>query len=222
MKKLSSPVLYLKKAFRIYFEKKNLLFFLSFAIFLLALSIGTGIFSSVFSSGINSNMYKQPTFALPLLVSAIGLAIISIWAQSAMYIAVIKAGNGQTPALKETLIAGWKKAWIFFLVSLVRGVIAALGLILLVIPGIIFSVWFSFSLFITMTGKAKTKESLEKSKAMVKGRFWAILGRYLVFMLTILLIEAVFGAVPYVGPVFVVFMGPFFLVPFYLLYKDLA
>lgn len=222
MNKLSSPVYYLKKSFKIYFEKKNLIFFLTFAIFLLALSISTGIFSSVFSGGVNSNMFRQPTFVLPLLVSAIALAVVSIWAQAATYLAVMEAGNGQTPVLKETLIAGWKKTWIFFLVSLIRGIVTALGLILLIIPGIIFSIWFSFSIFVAMTGKVGVMESLKKSRALVKGKFWAISGRYLVFILTILLIQIVFGSVPYVGPVFVVFMGPAFLLPFYLLYKDLA
>ncbi len=220
--KLSSPVFYLKKSFKIFFEKKNLIFFLTFAILLLALSIATEIFSSVFSRGLNSNMIRQPSFAFPLFASAIVLAAVSIWVQAATYEAVIRSVDGRNPVLKETLIGAWKKTWIFFLVSLVRGVITALGLIFLVVPGIIFGVWFSLSVFIAMTKKVKIKESLKKSRALIKGRFWAIFGRYLVFILAILLIQAVFGSVPYIGPVFIVFIGPLFLIPFYLLYKDLA
>ncbi|MCJ7805797.1 hypothetical protein MUP46_04130 [Patescibacteria group bacterium] len=221
MKKLSSPVLYIREAFKIYFEKKNLIYFLKLGLLFLVLSIATSIFFVV-AKGTGSNAARQPAFILPLVASAIPLAIIGIWFQAATYEAVIRAVEGRTLVVKETLLTSWKKTWCFFLVSLARGLIMALGFVLLIIPGIIFGIWFSFSLFIQISKGTSVKESLAKSKALTKGRFWPILGRFSVFLLIYILIQMVFANIPYVGPVFAIFMGPFFLIPFYLLYKELS
>lgn len=221
MKKLSPPALFIKEAFKIYFEKKNLIYFLKLALLFLALSIATSIFSFVFATGTTSNAIRQPAFALPLLAALIPLVVVGIWFQAATYEAVIRAVEGKNLGIKETLVSAWKKAWRFFLVSLVRGLVTALGLILLVIPGIVLGIWFSFSLFIAISKGTSVKASLAKSKALTKGKFWPILGRFLVFGIFYVLVQAILSAIPYVGMVFAVFMGPFFLIPFYLIYKEL-
>jgi len=222
MKKLSSPALYIKEAFEIYFEKKNLIYFLKLALLFLALSIAMSIFSFVLATGAGSNAVRQPAFILPLVASAIPLAVVGIWFQAATYEAVIRAVDGRGLTVKETLLTAWKKAWCFFLVSLARGLIMALGFVILIIPGIIFGVWFSFSLFIQISKGTSVRESLAKSRSLTKGRFWPILGRFSVFLLIYVLIQMVSANIPYIGPVFAIFMGPFFLIPFYLLYKDLS
>jgi len=51
-------------------------------------------------------------------------------------------------------------------------------MILLIIPGIIFAVWFSFGNYILILGDAKGVNALKTSKALVKGYFWPVLWRW--------------------------------------------
>lgn len=221
-KKLASPIFYLKKALEIYFAKRNLIYFLKFVLLLLVLSIATSIFSYVFATASASGAIKQPIFVLPLLAALVPLVVVGVWLRAATYEAILRATDGRALIIKETLLASWKRAWLFFWVSLVKSLVIFLGILLLVIPGIIFGIWFSFALYIAVVKGTGVRESLAKSRALVKGRFWALTGRFLVFGLAFAVFQIAFSAVPYVGPVFLVFLGPFFLIPFYLVYKDLA
>lgn len=220
--KLSSPFSYIKKAFEIFFERKNLIYFLKLALLFLALSIAKSVFSFVLTSGFGSNAIKQPSFIFPLLASTAPLIIVSVWLQATTYVAVVRTVDGDALAVKETLKVAWKKAWKFFLVSFARNLIMTLGFVLLLVPGIVFSVWLSFSLFIVILKGTGVRVSLITSKNLVKGRFWPILGRFLIFFLVYVLIQIVLAYIPYIGPLFLVFLGPFFVIPFYLLYKELV
>jgi hypothetical protein len=98
-----------------------------------------------------------------------------------------------------------------------------MGFALLVIPGIIFLVWFTFSRFIMIEKGLNIKESLLKSKAMVKGRFWKILWRVLVFGLFCLLVEIVLSVIPYgIGSIVWTLFGALTILPTYLLYRELS
>jgi hypothetical protein len=65
-------------------------------------------------------------------------------------------------------------------VAIVVGLIQVAGFLLLIIPGIIFSVWFAFTLYLVILEKAGIKEALLKSKTLVRGRFWGVLVRFFV------------------------------------------
>lgn len=65
------------------------------------------------------------------------------------------------------------------LVALLQILVTVGGFILLIIPGILFFVWFSLSQFTVMLDGKRGFESLQTSKSMVKGRFWGIV--YLFF-----------------------------------------
>lgn len=220
--KLSSPISFIKKSLQIYFQKKNLIYFLKLALLFLALSIASSVYAFVFASGVNSNMIRQPAFFLPLLVSLLPLAVFGVWLQIVKYEAVLRVVDGGTLSVKITLKEAWKKLWRFFLVSLAFGLILTGGFVLLVVPGIIFAVWFSFSLFVVVLHNTGIRESLVRSKQLVRGKFWPVFGRDIIFLLVFVLSQVVFNNIPFIGPLFIVFMEPFFLLPLYLLYKELA
>jgi len=78
---------------------------------------------------------------------------------------------------KDALPVFWPTLWISFIV----GIITFLGYIFFIIPGVLFTVWYAFILFvIILEKKTKFKEVLGTSKSFSKERFWPVLARILV------------------------------------------
>lgn len=74
--------------------------------------------------------------------------------------------------------------------------------ILLVIPGIIFTVfWASFSDYILLKENTGAWESMKRSKALVKGRWWLVFGYGLLFMVIFFVVSWVLGLLPFVGSI---------------------
>jgi magnesium-transporting ATPase (P-type) len=98
-------------------------------------------------------------------------------------------------SFSESLIGGKKNFW-RYLGFMIVSVIFMLGLyLLLIIPGIIFSVYWIFSSFIFIKEKKGIIESLRGSYKMVKGNWWRTFGYSLLFFLIILGISFVFSLV---------------------------
>ncbi|MEI7741319.1 MAG: hypothetical protein WCJ29_02335 [bacterium] len=68
----------------------------------------------------------------------------------------------------------------FSLMSLLYGLIIVGGTILVIVPGILFGVWFYFSPLATLLDGSHGTGALKRSKELVSGRFWAIAWRMLV------------------------------------------
>jgi|GEM_PF-6160151 len=81
----------------------------------------------------------------------------------------------------------WKLLFLGITVSLIIGI----GMFFLIIPGVIFLVWFGFSYFAAFIRDQEIFESLKYSKKVAKGHFWMVLVRAIL-----------------VGVLFVVFMIP--------------
>lgn len=67
----------------------------------------------------------------------------------------------------------------YLLVWIIIIVLVMVGLILLVIPGIIMAVWYCFSEQVFVLENIKGYAALKRSKELVQGHWWPILGRYL-------------------------------------------
>ncbi len=65
------------------------------------------------------------------------------------------------------------------LIAILVGLIQLGGFVLLIVPGVIFSIWFAFSLYLVILEKAKIKESLSRSRGLVRGRWWGVFARVL-------------------------------------------
>ena len=71
---------------------------------------------------------------------------------------------------------GLKRLWSVILVSLLVGLIVAVGFVLLVIPGIIFLVFLSMSIPVLIVEGRRGTEAMGRSWNLVKGPFWHALG----------------------------------------------
>jgi uncharacterized membrane protein len=217
---MKTAIEYIKEAWSIYTKRENFIFFARIMAVLSIIAFTIGMVNGYFFP---ADYLKDGDFSnVPLFVGFILISILSIvfglWSQSTSYFAVIKMGEPE----KEVFKIGFKKIGKYLLVTLVLGIIIFFGLILLVIPAIIFGIWYSFTLLLVLDKDMGIGEALKKSKEMVNGKFWKILGRTAIFGLFSILISIVVSIVPFVGEFAVSFLSPLFMLPFYLLYRDLS
>lgn len=86
--------------------------------------------------------------------------------------------------LKDCLAVYWPA----FYISILVGLITVGGFILIIVPGVIFTVWFAFSIYLAVLEKKKgVSELLKGSRELSRGKFWPVLGR--------LFLPAVFWAI---------------------------
>lgn len=231
-KRTLSPALTLiKSSFEIYFKKENLVFLLKFALvnillgllaalpFIVLGILGFGIGLLTFSQGVNAGTVL---FSGLLILLGVILAIaIGLWLQVAQIKAVSQVAKGKAGSIEDVFRSSWGNTiWRLLGVDILSGLIIALGFVLFVIPGIIFLVWFSFAQFIVVTENVGIIESLRRSKKLVSGYFWGILGRFLVFILFFILIRIGVSIVVFVGPILLALFSPYFILLPYLLYED--
>ncbi len=154
-------------------------------------------------------------YVLLILIGAFFCILIGLWSQTSLYYAV----NEDSAGVKQSLATAWKKIASFFWVSLLVSLAVFGGFILLIIPGIIFSVWFTFSVFVFICEGLKGSSALKRSKQLVQGHWWPVFGRIIVLSIIVLLISWI----KFFGPIInMFFVAPFSIVFMYTLYKDLV
>jgi hypothetical protein len=132
---------------------------------------------------------------------------------------------------KESYKMGWRKLLPYFWTSLFLFLAIASGFFLFLIPGIIFSVWFVFSLYVLVAEGKAGKEALKRSKELVKGFWWSIFWRFLLIMLSVVFLTLLFS-VPFSllfgeegqnfsSQLISIFTSPFVVVYSFLLYQRL-
>ncbi len=205
--KLKGPVEYIKEAWGIYTKKEN---FILFARIMAVLAL---------ISGIPSQYLRYAGGDLIAVIWTVIGMIVSIWVGSIVYTVIL---NISDISFKDAFILGFKNMWKYTYSTLVPGLIALFGLVILIVPGVIFSVWFAFTLLLVLDKKLGLTEALRASKALVMGRFWKILGRLFVFGIFTFIISLPLIAIPVLGGFLETFLMPLFSLPFYLLYRDLS
>lgn len=117
-----------------------------------------------------------------LIVIAVFVAciIFTIWASMALAKNLGSIIGKKTPlAYKESFSSTSHLIWPVIYTSLLVLVIVLGGTILFIIPGIIFSIWFSFTFYTVILEEKRGANALKASKEMVVGRWWGIFWRLL-------------------------------------------
>jgi len=117
--------------------------------------------------------------------------VISLWIALVIIEAVNKSFLNQPIKLDEIYSPSFKKIPSYLLIAILTGLIVLGGLILLIVPGIIFSIWYGFALYIFLFDGTKGYAALKKSKELVVGYTWPIFGRYI--LATIIMYIVGFG-----------------------------
>ena len=82
---------------------------------------------------------------------------------------------------KESIKGGLNYFWKYLGLSIVLIIFLFLLFLLLIIPGIIFLIYWLFAPYVLIAENKKIMESLKRSKEIVKGRWWHVFGYFLLF-----------------------------------------
>ncbi len=220
---MKTPIEYIKEAWRIYTKKENFLFFARIMAVLTVVSTVISYFHAYISQfavdpKTFSISFDNPLLAILSILIALFSFLFYFYSQSTIYSAILNIGLNE----KDVFKLGYTKKGKFFFTSLVFWLIILLGMILLVVPMVIFGVWYSFAVFLAMDKNLNVRDSLKRSKLMVKNKFFKVLGRFVVFGLFLSLVSIFLSSFPYVGLVISQFVTPLFILPYLLLYRDLS
>jgi hypothetical protein len=114
---------------------------------------------------------------LAILVASL---ILTLWASMALAKNLgFIATNKPITAIKESFSNTSHLIWPVIYTTVMVFLAVLGGTVLLVIPGIIFSIWFCFAYLIVIFEEKRGVEAMRESKKMVVGRWWSILWRML-------------------------------------------
>ncbi len=235
LKPLPEIKILLGETIKFFREHFNLLISLSLILIGIVLIFGfiLGVFGSSLSFALLGNLVKQKILFWIMMsifaVLGISLLIITlifqILAQGTIILAIIHKDKQHETGVKKIWHEIFSRAKSIIWVNILTFLAILGGYILLLIPGLIFSIWFNFSIFILLQEKLLGRAALKRSKALVKGYFWPLVFR--IFILTLILFGAsvCFSLVPFLGDLlglaFSLFAVPFMYIYLYLIYKNL-
>ncbi len=138
-------------------------------------------------------------------------------------ILTLSKGTGIAQSLRVGFTLFFPALWMLILVSFVM----IGGYVMLIVPGILMSLWFSLSSFALVIEGKRGLNALLQSREYVRGHWWATLVRFLALyipMVFIYLAYSLFGQM--IGMVIyliaTVFIGPFVSVYLYRIYQNLT
>lgn len=173
MTKLTPPSQILNKAFVLFESRyKVLLPFIAVAIIVLALS------------GIVTNSPVDPveaTFKQAVGIGAVGFVMFLV--NIFFFMIAILVYTSDESHWRVILGKGIKLLPRYIVLMILQGIIIVGGYFLLIVPGFIFTIWFSFASYIYLHERHRGLHALMASRHLVKGYFWQIIGRLLYLVL---------------------------------------
>jgi len=131
-----------------------------------------------------------------LLILAQGVII--IWAYNAIVLTVYNFITGKKVKRDEISRNAWTLIVPLLIVSLLTSLLILGGLILFIIPGIIFAIWLAFAEISVLIDGKRGFDALKHSKSLVKGRFLPIArlvisGSLFIFLVYIIITSVMFS-----------------------------
>lgn len=154
-----------------------------------------------------------------LVIVVIGLSVASTWYTALLYHVYAGVALGKKLTIAVAMQLAWRSLkrlfWTYLKVSFFTG----LGYLLFIVPGVLFTVWYSFAPLAAVV-EEDTVDAMAQSKRMVQGRFWKLVGRSVVLVLLYTAPQYVLSFFhPYAGVAWQV-TSPIFGLMYLLLYLD--
>lgn len=170
------------------------------AIVVVPLTFISSLFSGVVFRGTTNaqDVVIDRSFGLVVagaLITALISVIISAMLQAAILRAAALATIGDPVDPQESYRFGFKRLGSVILVSVLVGLAVIGGLILLVIPGLIFLVFLSVSVPVLIVENRRGTAALSRSWALVKGHFWHAAGVIIVAGLITGIVSGIIGSI---------------------------
>jgi hypothetical protein len=219
------PIKILEEAWSIYYGRMKTFLGIMIVPFLanitvVILSMTAGFLN--FSGGKESFAGFFPFLLVFFIATIIIMIIIQNWSQIALIYAI--KDSKESIGIKESYKRALPKIIPFLWVSFLTGIIVLGGLIFFIVPGIIFALWFGFSIFILIDEDLHGTKALYKSKEYVKGKadsiFLCFLSIGLIIFFIVLVSSRVFGDFGNLAtPIISLFINPLVTIYYFLVYK---
>ena len=133
---------------------------------------------------------------IPFFIFSIILGIISLFISFFVYAGFTSAPLKKAKFKFKDLTSEGSSFYFKYLGFTIVMMIFLLGLfILLIIPGIIFLIYWIFGIYVYYEGKNGIRKSLKRSRELVKGRWWRIFGYFILIILILSLIQLLGGLI---------------------------
>jgi len=195
---------------------------------ILFVGMGSGFFSWI-SGGAGApladlgTVSNVPMITLGVVLFIISMVVLSVYSTAASY------ASAQDESIRDfglALSTGGRHFGAVLWTTILTGVVIFVGFLLLIIPGIIFSIWYLFAVMISVVEGKSGGDALRRSKELVRGRGWTVFMRIVVAYLFVLLISLALGMFGSVGQiiqfVFNLILGPMAILFTFQLYRALA
>jgi hypothetical protein len=161
--------------FRTYWDRAGFLLVLGVVVFLplgliSALADRTGEIHVSHLSGIVD--LGTVALILGLLAQAVTSMLGEVFYSGAVAVTLAGGESGRRPSLLE--VARKLSYWRLIVVDLIFVAATAVGLLLLIVPGLIFFTWFALAGPMVELEDAGVRSALRRSRQLVRGRFWMV------------------------------------------------
>ncbi len=186
---MRGPIELLKASFKDIRQHSNLL---------IGVMVVLGVFSLLvsylepFRTSGASNLGKEILYVGVVLVYMVMSVLASV--------SLMLGFSGRVSGVMEAYRQASSYFWRYVGLSIVLTIVIAVGYLFLIIPGIIFSIWFIFAGFILVLEDAGIKDAMSRSRAYVKGKWWGVLWRTLTMLIVPLIVLPLLSIFTFVAP----------------------
>lgn len=152
-----------------------------------------------------------------LLASIFPASAATIWCANWALTALFTAIADNTCGIKEALRCAKPVTLAHIWLTMLMGLVIAGGYMLLIVPGVVLTVWFFFAPLILINEDVRGMEALLKSKEYVRGRWLGVCWR----LIAIWFISVVISCIPVIGQLLAFLFIPFSFVCSFLIYQEL-
>ena len=135
-------------------------------------------------------------FVVGFILFTLLYVLIAVWAPLALLIASLSKET--TSNVKVTLKKSLKLIIPSIGINIVMMVIVLGGYIAFIVPGIILAVQLMFALYVYVDENLGIMDSIRKSRILVRGRWWAIVGRSILLSLAVYALFIIAGIISYI------------------------
>ena len=202
-----------KASFNIYRQRIVTFLVLGVLTIVIAAVSGGVLFGAGFGLSMALPASKNVLISVLSVIGVLFIFCISAWGLGALLISIVdqKADVKTCFGAAKPMVGSF--LWLFLLI----GFLTTGAFLFLIIPGILFTVWFFVAPFVLAAENKRGMKALLKSKAYVRGYWLPVFVRVLV----IYLLSMVLSLVPFVGPFLSLLFFPFFFIYAFVMYEDL-
>lgn len=179
-----------------------------------ATAVPPALAAVVLSGFAKSSFSGMVSFIMGMGIALILAVAIACWGMAALMHAAVCPQLGFREAFEQAKGTWISLAWVSTLYSFIVGGAS----LLFIVPGILTGIWFFSCGYLVVAEGERGMNALLRSKALVAGRFWPVLGR----LVLVWLVGSVFGMIPVIGPLFSLVFASFSMLFSVALYRELS